>query len=91
MGVFDYDAFLDGLGIRNGDLLDVASDMISIMMYCTEKRLEFDPNVLIDKILNRVGAEGTVVIRTFNWRFCKGACFDKKKPKDRREFSEIQR
>lgn len=76
---FDYNAFLDGLALQQGDILDVASDMFSIGSYCYECGLQFDPNHLIDAIIAKVGDEGTVMIRTFTWDFCNGKGFDIRK------------
>lgn len=73
---FDYKEFLSGLNIEKDDTLDVASDLLSIMLYCRSKKLDFDPNLLIEAIVDYVGPNGTVAIRAFNWDFCKGIPFD---------------
>ncbi|MCR5502874.1 MAG: AAC(3) family N-acetyltransferase [Lachnospiraceae bacterium] len=76
MSELDYEALLSHAGIEKGDVIDVASDMIGIMMFCRKRKLSFSPDSLIDALKELVGKEGTVMIRMFNWDFCKGADFD---------------
>ena len=63
MEELNYAEYLDGVGLMPGDIIDVASDMMSIMMYCRRKKLRFDPNQLLDALKEKVGEEGTVMIR----------------------------
>lgn len=74
MKEFNYDVFFEKIGIKNGDKVDVVSDLLSIMANTRRKYL-FDPNHLIDSLLAKVGKEGTVGIRCFNWDFCHGQGF----------------
>ena len=76
MEELNYAEYLDGIGLKKGDILDVASDMMSVMMYCRKKKLRFNPNHLIDALQEVVGEEGTVMIRTFTWDFCHDTPFD---------------
>ncbi len=68
-----------GMDIHEGDVIDVASDLAGIMLYCKKKGLEFNADHLIDSLKETVGENGTVLIRTFNWDFCKGISFDIKR------------
>ncbi len=83
MEELNYAEYLDGVGLVPGDIIDVASDMMSIMMYCRRKKLRFDPNHLLDALKEKVGEEGTVMIRTFTWDFCHDTPFDIKKSPSR--------
>ncbi|MCR4787013.1 MAG: AAC(3) family N-acetyltransferase [Lachnospiraceae bacterium] len=74
----DYKELLSHVGIKKDDIIDVASDMVSIMMFCRKRKLDFDPDHLIDALKELV-PEGTVMIRMFNWDFCHGTEFDIKK------------
>ena len=76
MDEFNYKKFVDVLGLEEGDVIDVASDLRSIMLYCREHKLKFQPNGLIDALMTAVGEKGTVMIRAFSWAFCKGEAFD---------------
>ncbi|MCR4850716.1 MAG: AAC(3) family N-acetyltransferase [Lachnospiraceae bacterium] len=71
----DYKELISNVGINKDDIIDVASDMVSIMMFCRRKKIEFDPDHLIDALKELV-PDGTVMIRMFNWDFCHGTDFD---------------
>ncbi len=64
------------VGVKEGDIIDVASDMLSIMVFCRKNKLQFDMNIILNDLINVVGEQGTVMIRTFNWDFCRGIPFD---------------
>ncbi len=75
MKEFDYDAYLQLSDVHTGQIIDVASDLFSVAFFCRKNGLHFDPNCLIDSLVNLVGREGTVLIRAFSWRFCRGIPF----------------
>lgn len=70
------DDYLNMADIQKGDVLDVASDMLSCILFFKENRASFSMDVLLDALKDRVGDGGTVLIRTFNWDFCHGVPFD---------------
>lgn len=76
MKAFDYKGYLEGLGIEKGDVLDIASDIVSIAYFAEQNKMSFDMDELIDRLCEAVGEEGTIMIRTFTWDFCKGKPFD---------------
>lgn len=80
-GVFDYRNYLNTAGIPKGAVLDVASDLFSVGLFCMEHDLLFDPRDLLDALKTAVGEEGTLLIRAFSWDFCKGETFDIRKTK----------
>lgn len=65
--------------IARGDIVYVVSDVLALSVKARENKERMDLNRLIDSILNKVGPEGTVLIPTFNWDFCKGETFDIRK------------
>lgn len=65
--------------INQGDILYIVSDILSLSIVCRENAERFDLNRFLDSIINKVGSEGTVLIPTFNWDFCKGETFDIRK------------
>lgn len=67
---------ISGLGIKKGDIIDVASDMASVMIYYMKRKIKCSPDAIIDMLKEAVGPEGTLMIRTFNWDYCHGAEFD---------------
>lgn len=66
-------------GIEKGDIVYVVSDILALSLAARENKEKFDIQKFIDTILEKVGEEGTVLIPTFNWGFCKGETFDKRK------------
>lgn len=65
--------------IKQGDIVYVVSDVLQLSLVCREHGVKPDLNRFIDSILEKVGPEGTVLIPTFHWGFCKGETFDVKK------------
>lgn len=70
-----YEALLKAGQVKRGDILDVGSDLLSVMLRFREWHEKFDANWLLDALKEAVGSEGTVLIRTFNWDFCHGTPF----------------
>ena len=66
-------------GINRGDSVWVASDVKTLLYTCMENDDDTDLNVLIDAIQDIITPQGTLLIPTFNWDFCKGKAFDIKK------------
>ncbi len=64
------------LPIKKGDNLFITSDVKQLLYSCIEHQDDTDLNVLIDSMIEAIGSEGTIVIPTFNWDFCKGKAFD---------------
>lgn len=67
------------LNINKGDTLLVSSDMKGLLFQCLEHGDETDLNVFLDSVMEAVGREGTILLPTFNWDFCKGVAFDYRK------------
>jgi len=49
------------------------------MFYFKKKNIIFDINCFLDTILEVVGIDGTLVLPTYNWDFCKGIEFNYRK------------
>jgi len=67
------------LGINKGDNIYITSDVKTLLYSLMEHDDDTDLNILIDGIIDIIGPEGTLVIPTFNWSFCKGETFDIRK------------
>lgn len=67
------------LDIKKGDNIYITSDVKTLLYSLMEHEDDTDLNILIDGIIDIIGPEGTLVIPTFNWSFCKGETFDIKK------------
>ena len=76
MNEINYAELISDIGIEKGDIIDVASALRGLTQYCRSNELVFDANHLIDALIEAVGSEGTVMIRTFTWDFCEQIPFD---------------
>ena len=72
----EYEEVISAAGIKKGDVLDIASDYPSLFFYFKKRGIKFDANQLLDGVIEAVGPEGTVLVRTFNWDFCHEKGFD---------------
>lgn len=73
--------YLNLADIQKGDILDVASDVLSITLFFRKYGIKFSMDELLEELKKKVGSEGTLLIRCFNWDFCKGETFDYKRTK----------
>jgi len=74
-----YLEIIDKLSIQKGDIVNISSDLLPLMCVVRKNKEKFDANLFLDKIIEKVGNEGTILIPTYNWDFCKGKTFDPKK------------
>lgn len=65
--------------INHGDIIYLVSDVTNLALRALQEKDRFDGNVLLDQLIDRIGPEGTLLIPTFNWDFCKGKGFDYRK------------
>ena len=66
-------------GLKKGDKVWISSDMKELLYKCIENGDDTDLNVFLDGIIDIIGEEGTILVPTFNWDFCKGKTFDWRK------------
>lgn len=78
-----YEKLIEEMEIGQGDIVDVASDMMNVLINCRRNNRKFDSNNFLDALKTAVGEEGTVMIRTFTWDFCHNVPFDIKKSPSR--------
>ena len=71
-----YDTLVKKMQIYAGDAVYLASDLIRIIIYLKTKKKAFVPNDLVNSILKVIGKDGTLIIPSFNWDFCKGKPYD---------------
>ena len=57
----------------------LVSDMTQLLLSYREKKLNFDISLFIDILLDKIGNNGTLLIPTYNFDFCKGLTFDYRK------------
>ncbi|MBQ9273336.1 MAG: AAC(3) family N-acetyltransferase [Succinivibrio sp.] len=62
--------------IGNGDTVEVASDLLKLSLLCLKHYEQLDADEVLNVLQQRVGTEGTLLIRAFSWDFCHGQPFD---------------
>jgi aminoglycoside 3-N-acetyltransferase len=62
--------------IKPGDILYVVSDVLELSKVAKKNSEKFDIYVFLEMLQKKVGKEGTILLPTFNWDFCKGKMFD---------------
>ncbi|NLG05924.1 MAG: AAC(3) family N-acetyltransferase [Clostridia bacterium] len=67
---------MNQFSFQKGDGIFLTSDVKQLLYSCIEHDDDTDLNVLLDSLIEIIGEEGTIVIPTFNWDFCKGIDFD---------------
>ncbi|MBO5207818.1 MAG: AAC(3) family N-acetyltransferase [Lachnospiraceae bacterium] len=67
------------LNIKHGDTVLISSDMKKLLFQSLSHGDETDLNVFLESLMEVVGKEGTILIPTYNWDFCKGVTFDYEK------------
>jgi len=68
--------FIDELKIKKGDTLLITGNTIKLLKKFKRTQKEFSLNHFIDKVIQKLGEEGTLIFQTFNWGFCRNEPFD---------------
>jgi aminoglycoside 3-N-acetyltransferase len=76
-----FNLFLDSLNINKGDILYISSDITKILYYFKKEKKIFKIEEFLQYFINRVGKNGTILIPTFSWDFCRYGLFDTLKTK----------
>ena len=69
------------LGIKKNDKILLASSLLDISILYRNKKKNFDPNIILDEMLDAIGNKGTLLLNTFNWDFCRKKKFNYYKTK----------
>lgn len=64
------------LGLQRGDVLLISSDVRRLVFEAMSQGDSTDLNSFLEEFMDVVGTEGTILIPTYNWDFCKGKTFD---------------
>ncbi len=54
----------------------MSSDIVGLMYVCRDNKEQFNPNIFIDSIIEKIGEKGTLLFPTYNWDYCEGKSFD---------------
>tara|TARA_Y100000590_G_scaffold470694_1_gene667907 strand:- start:4928 stop:5692 length:765 start_codon:yes stop_codon:yes gene_type:complete len=66
----------NSININKGDKILVNSSILKILIECKKIDKKFNPNQIIDTIVDKIGKTGTLLLPTYNWDFCRGLRFD---------------
>ena len=72
----DINVILNELNIISGDKILVSSNIMNLLILLKKYNEKFDPNKIIDALIEKVSPDGTLMFPTFNWDFCEGKGFD---------------
>lgn len=68
---------IDHWNIEQGDVVLLSSDITDLFYLEIENgRGKPSANLFIDRIIQKIGPEGTLILPTYNWDFCHGVTFD---------------
>ena len=58
--------------LKKNDIVYLTSDIMPLILNFRKQKEIFDPNKFIDAIIKKIGPNGTLLLPSFNWDFCKG-------------------
>jgi len=68
-----YDEIIEKISeLKKDDIVCITSDIIPLVLNFRKQKEIFDTNKLVDAIIKKIGSNGTLLIPSFNWDFCKG-------------------
>lgn len=73
---YHYPDILDAFHLNRGDVVLVSSELLKIMWMCRNLSEKFDADVLLERLQDIVGAEGTILISTYNFDFSNKGFYD---------------
>ncbi|QNK87239.1 AAC(3) family N-acetyltransferase [Sporosarcina sp. resist] len=74
--MMDYDKVIASFNLQKGDVVLIGSAMKGLALAARKVGEKLDLDKLIDKLIEEIGAEGTLLFPTYNWDFCSGIAFD---------------
>lgn len=81
--LLDLKNIIDQINIKSGDKVLVSSNILGVLTQLKESNKKFNPSLIIDCLIDKIGSNGTLMFPTFNWDFCKGKDFDYSKTPSR--------
>ncbi len=66
------DNFIEKLKITRNDTVLITGNTMRLLRKIKKDNKKIDFNIFIDKLVEKLGEDGTLIIQTFNWDFCQG-------------------
>jgi len=72
-------SLFENVDIKKGDKILVSSNLLKILISSRKLKKIFSPDIILNELIKKIGFEGTLLIPTYNWDFCKGKnfCYNK--------------
>ena len=86
------DTFIEKLYIEENSILLLTENSLTLLMAMKQigemSQYNIDElfDILLDKLIKKLGDKGTLLIQTFDWRFCNNKIYDIRKSKSRTSF-----
>ena len=68
-------SLFENIDIKSGDKVLVSSNLLKILISKRKSKNFFSPDTILNELITKIGPDGTLLIPTYNWDFCKGKDF----------------
>ena len=72
----EYESIINKVKIKKNDKILLSADITQLLIHCKKNNKTFDANDFLNSIINKIGNDGTLILPTFNFDFCKGKTYD---------------
>ena len=79
MKKIDFEKIFKNLGIKKKDKILISSNLLKMIISKKRGNIKFEIKDIIDKLIEVIKKDGTILVPTFNWDFCRGLGFHYKK------------
>ena len=79
MKKISFEKIFKSLGIIEKDVIFISSNLLKLSIKKRDKIIDFEISEIIDNLIKIIKNNGTIIVPTFNWNFCKGLGFHYKK------------
>lgn len=79
MKKISFEKIFKSLGIIENDVIFISSNLLKLSIKKRDKILNFEISEIINGLIKIIKNNGTIIVPTFNWNFCRGLGFHYKK------------
>ena len=72
MKKISFEKIFKSLGIIEKDVIFISSNLLKLSIKKRDKIIDFEISEIIDSLIKTIKNNGTIIVPTFNWNFCKG-------------------
>ena len=74
-----FEKIFRSLGLKEKDKILISSNLLKMIISKKRGDIKFEIKDIIDSLIKIIKKDGTILVPTFNWDFCKGLGFHYKK------------